>query len=826
MAAALTMLMGSCAQEDLEKGAPEREDCMGVYFVEQQENAKDHTLEKGIDKAELTFKVRRSDATKAAEIPYESSVYRLVKTQEVGDTAYVEEPVYDDSRFKFGKLQFAAGQRETTIKVSFDGISTGERYRCSMSISDPEFAPVYGYTSSSITFSVQINEWVKVKGKALYRDALFTDMLDWKGRHLETEVEIYERKDKKNYFKLQTVYSAAFLARLVEGDEAYNENPEALEKEYAKYIDAEAYIYLDASDSSKVYFPAQKTGFTDSGMGDFYIASDVEEVFSGQSNYLYGTLSKDGVITFPENGLLLGVGGAFYFSNSSGKARIVLPGGKAEDYGFDLVTEDCIKGEGLPVTFTTAKDVTSLKYKVFKGVINDLAVEDSLKVAAESGKVISLTEKETRMTIKPESADAPTGIYTLLVCSFGADPDSYHEYKSVQFGYTAAGDNRDVELYIGLHTDDMLASGKEDENYNSQNSFQYWVRGKDLKTASMAYYPTSFYETYEEQIKESMVKSGSVTSQVLKQINNSVLSGMLGNTLKAGTDYTFVVYAKNDYASAFFTESIRLGGEKDPVQQSYYLSDLRKYEQPSADKYAGEWVAVSTDIFDPEATGRTIRGNDRAKTVKLSVDGDIVTAEGLFPSLTTNPSIKFALKDGMLNSMENKCNRVWVKDSTNIVPSMRFEYMYYPRTGALSSSGYFYENFDDDTAKERRDMFVGGFVHDDVIAFADNCTEFQFWVMLLGGYQKGSMGAESLQNYIGDAHGELILVRKDSPLLKGLTKGDSKVPEINKVLNPLTEASKLTRPLFGIIEGDFKIADTDQGLIEFKDGVRFKTTMK
>ena len=823
LAAAFTLLLASCVTEKYQAGAPEHENCMGVYFVEEQENAKAHTLEKGVDPTSLEFKVRRSDVSKSIEIPYDYSVYRIVKTQNPGDTVTVEEPLYDSSKFKFGKLQFNEGQREATIKVEFSGISTGETYKCSLSISDPEFVPVYGYGSASISFSVQMYEWKKMSGQAIYRDGFFSDMFDWKGRYLETTVNIYERRDKKNFFRLEGVYSAAYLARLVEGDEAYEANKATLEKTYAPYVDEKTFIYIDASDSSRVYFPDQFCGFSDSSMGDIYIASDVEEVFGAASNLLYGKLSKDGVITFPKNGVLFGMSGYYYFSNSSGKFRIVLPGGKAEDYGIEAEVGECDKNGKTEATFTVAKDVKTLKYKVYKGVVNEIEMANKLSEVAKSGKSISVSadQKEIKTEVAPEEADAKTNIYTVVACTFGEGDSAYREYVSIQFGYIQPGDEREVELYMGLHTDDQLAANK----YTSENSFQYWVRGKNITHAQISYYPTAYYETYEEKIKETLKLYGSVGGQVLKQINTNGLSGILGNTLKAGTNYTFVVYAGNGYHSEFITETITLGGEQDYMKRSYYLSDLQKYEQPEASAYAGTWVPVSVDIFGDSSIGRTIRGNWRTREVELTVEDNIVTAAGLFPSLSNNPSIKFEYKDGLLNSMENRCPKVWVKDSTNVIPSLRFEYQYIPKTGALSSTGYFYESFDDDDTKERRDMFVAGFVHEDVIAFADNGTDFEFWAMMLGGYQKNRMGEEVLQTYIGEAHGELILVRKGSPMLEGLKYSNSSTVEEEVTLNSLNEAYRIEMPeINSVIKNlDLKDAEIAHGLLEFNSDVRLKT---
>lgn len=821
LAAALTLLFGSCVNEQYEAGAPESENCMGVYFVEGQANAKAHTLEKGVDPTYLEFKVRRSDVSKSVEIPYEYSVYRIVKTPV--DTIYVEEPLYDNSKFKFGRLQFSEGQREATIKVEFEGIATGETYNCSLSISDPEFVPVYGYGAASVSFSVQIYEWKKIDGKAIYRDAFFSDMFAWSGRYLETEVDIYERKDKKNFYRLHNVYSAAYLARLVEGEEAYQANKAVLENTYAPYINPNTYIYIDASDPSKVYLPDQFCGFSDSSLGDIYIASDVEEVFGAASNLLYGKLSQDDVITFPKNGILFGMSGNYYFSNTSGKMRIVLPGGKAEDYGIEAKVGECDANGKTPATFTVAKDVKTLKYKVFKGIVNEIEMAGKINEVEKSGKSVNVSadQLEINLEIAPEQSDAKTDLYTVIACTYGAGDSSYREYVSTQFGYIKPGDDRKVEIYMGLNADDMLAPS----GYTAENSFQYWVRGKGITHAQISYYPTSYYETYEETIKETLKLYGSVGSQVLKQLNTSGLSGVLGNTLKAGTSYTFIVYAGNGFHSEFITETITTGGKQDLMKRSYYLCDLQKYEQPSVENYSGTWIPVSVDIFGNSSAGRTIRGNWRAKEVELTVEDNIVTAAGLFPSLSNNPSVKFEYKDGLLNTMENRCPTVWIKDSTNVIPSLRFEYQYIPKTGAISSSGYFYDSYDDDDTKGRRDMFVAGFVHEDVIAFADNGTDLEFWALALGGYQKNRMGEEVLQTIIGDAHGELILVRKGSPMLEGLKHSYSSNMEEEVILNSLNEANRIEMPEINspIKNLDLKEVEIAHGLLEFNSDVRLKT---
>ena len=827
MMAALALMLGACVEETIEKGAPDMDGCMGVYFVEEQANIKDHVFDKGEEEPSLEFTVRRSDVGESVEIPLEYSVYRIEQNMEEGDTAYVEMPLYDLDDFKFDKrIVFTRGQRETKVKVSFEGITTGQKFTCTMSISDPQYVSSYSGNPSAISFSVQMNEWVKMDKKAVYRDALFSDIFAWEGQYLQnTDVEVFQRKDKRHYYRFKGLYSPSYLIRLIEGEEEYAKNKKVLEEEYERYFDEDATIELDATDSTKVYFPLQKIGFTHPGYGATYIASDVAEVFGTGSNLLYGTRSEEGIITFPKNGVLLGLGGYLYFSNTSGKLRIALPGAVAEDYEIEISNEETVNGE-VPMKFAVSKDVRKIRYSVFKGKINGSAMADSLDIVEASGIEIDVPEGEASIEKMVCPPDPQTGLYTLVACTYGNNDTEYREFASAEFGYVKAGEEtgNQVQLTMGLHTDDQYASEKEEENYSSENSFQYWIRGKGITNAVISYYPTSYFETYRAKIEESLTSGYSqMDGATLKVLNSTGLSGILGNKLEADTEYTMIVYAENEYYGDFFTKTIRTSGKTDHVQKTYYAVDIENFTQPAVESYEDTWIPVSIDIFDAEATGRTIRGNWRAKEVTLTVEGDIVTATGLFPALKTNPSIKFDMKDGYLYTRENRGAKVMVKDSTNIVPSLRFEYQYIPKTTAVTGDGSILENFDDGQTKERRDMMMGGFVHEDIIAFVDNRTEHQFWALTMGGYQKNMMGEENLSSVIGDAHGQLLLVRKSNTgLLKDLVAKESEGQNDEDALSSAAEAHTIAKPKKDGPFGEHIKVDTEDKIVEFKSDARIK----
>lgn len=636
---------------------------------------------------------------------------------------------------------------------------------------------------------------------------------------------MYERKDKKHYYKFKGLYSPSFLVRLMEGEEEYAKNKVELENQYERYFDKDATVELDATDSTKVFFPLQKIGFTHPTYGETYIASDVAEVFGTGSNLLYGTRSEEGIITFPKNGVLIGLGGLLYFSNTSGKFRIALPGADAKDYEIGISNEETENGE-VPFKFTVSEDVKKIKYAVFQGKINGVAMADSVAKVEASGTEVTVSEGETSVEKKISPADPKTGLYTLVACTYGEGDTKYREFASLEFGYVKAGEEsgNKVQITMGLHTDDQFASDKEEENYSSENSFQYWIRGKGITNAVISYYPTSYFETYREKIEESLTSGYSqMDGATLKVLNSTGLSGILGNRLDANTEYTMIVYAENEYYGEFFTKTITTSGETDYVKKTYYAADIENFTQPAIESYQDTWIPVSIDIFDAEATGRTIRGNWRAKEVTLSVEGDVVTATGLFPALKTNPSIKFDLKDGFLYTRENRGAKVMVKDSTHLVPSMRFEYQYIPKTTAVTGDGSVFENFDDKDTKERRDMMMGGFVHEDVIAFVDNRTDYQFWALTMGGYQKNMMGEEILSSVIGDAHGQLLLVRKsNTELLKSLVAKESEGQKDENALSSAAEAHTIVSPKKDGPFGEHIKVDTEDKLVEFRNDARIK----
>ena len=121
-AAAMTLLLSACVEEKIETGAPDLEDCIGVYFPEEQENLKTHTLEKGKDDTELEFIVRRKNIDDEAYVDFKVEAYTIVRDETYTDTSYCEVIERVDDLFEFGEIYFKEGQREAKLKVWFPDI--------------------------------------------------------------------------------------------------------------------------------------------------------------------------------------------------------------------------------------------------------------------------------------------------------------------------------------------------------------------------------------------------------------------------------------------------------------------------------------------------------------------------------------------------------------------------------------------------------------------------------------------------------------------------------------------------------------------------------
>ncbi len=739
--AAVSLTFAACQEEPYSQGEPDSLFCQGLFFP--QEQAEDFVLDPE-DANVLTFTVEREVEDGEAEVPYE-----LISSEE----GFFE--LEEDFLF------FDDGQKKAKFKVYFsEDYELGEKYECTIKVTDPEYVSKYALSSSELSFSVTVVKWERVtKGGVdvgLWRDDFFTSFANQLGAplaqpYLEKEVAVYERADLPGFYKVDEIYTSDYLSQMYAGDDSFTD-------ELEEYCPA-ASILINATNPSKVYIDAQ-FAFYDPFMnyGAAYICSDVQEVFtSGYSNQ-YGTL-KNGVIEFKhKNSLVIYLPSAgTAYANNAGKTRLVLPGYRGYDYSV-AVTNSPSENGVMPLHFVLGDDVAEVRYQVFDGHLSDVEMVSKLEnLQGATVGVKKVTESGTY-----DFSTSKTGFYTLIACSYDA-AGNYQEYDFVKFGYDTTKDPKDVDINLGLIVSDKHgATGR-----TAENSMEFYVYGNEIKEAKVALYKKIHYEDFREAIDaEFKYYISALDRYQLDSLNKVGYTGVVDG-LTPGTEYILVAYADNGYHSGFYTATATTEGVFDLMDAEFTFYDLpARLQTDTHDDYFKTWDVWSLDPFTATKWGRTKRGTATfkdKKDVMYDSDGNVTTVpgnadyimdyislEGMHPNLAKKglkDAIDFEYYEGFIYSMMTQVPEMTV-EGQKVYPTNA--YLYFTNTG-LSP---YLEN----------GAMIGGFITEekDVIALVGNPQASAPYMAMLMCYFTDPSYSGNGYLFEEDAHAYPLLVSPDS----------------------------------------------------------------
>lgn len=172
--------------------------------------------------------------------------------------------------------------------------------------------------SKTIKFQIGAAEQWKALGTGLYTEDCLLDLFkDNDGNQLAPftyQVEVEESMSRAGVYRMVNPYGAAF---------PYNEEGDwDASKDW--------YVEINAQDPTGVFIEAQETGldwgygmFSIQSMGSYYMDNGYSFDDVKAAGYM-GTLA-DGIISFPENGLVVLMGGNTYKGGRMGEAKLVLP---------------------------------------------------------------------------------------------------------------------------------------------------------------------------------------------------------------------------------------------------------------------------------------------------------------------------------------------------------------------------------------------------------------------------------------------------------------------------------------------------------------------
>lgn len=761
--------LASCVQDLVEKGEPEN-DSYGVYFGTLTAAQKSVEFDPA-EKAELTFTAFRTVEDDDITVPVVVSATGAEKDA--------------SSLFTASTVKFEEGQKETTFTVSFPEAELGVTYSVSVSCKDEKYVKIYSQTPTSVSFNVTRVKWNLVKGPngeeyGSWKDDIMSSLFGLPVLFpVNDKIQIYERDDKKGFYRIPNVYNPYMVAKFFGGQYS--------EKEIEENCTPGLYAYIDATNPDKVWLPVQESGVVISNEGYITYASMCQENgFSGSSSY--GTMTN-GVIKFPQKSILVefSVAGGWYYANTSGNLVIVMPGCKDNDYSLSIAT-DLSENGVTPVEIEMGADLAKTKYKFYEGKVAaaDLPFEalaisrdEEAAFVEESGVVGASFEK--------------TGVYTVIAVGVDAKGEM-QAYKSAEFSYVAADDEVPVVLSCGIGS----AAKYVPQGYNTDNTVEVYVYGEDLVEVKLAAVKRTDMITNQSGCIQTLLKTPSVDEETLDLINTTGYAGPVTGLLP-GTEYILLVYASNGYEEDLFMseESIYTTGDPLPIYQEFEGVDEALLPK-TKEGYYGTYNLYA--INSKNVTGL----RDYLCTVKISDGGydqdkelDLVKVENFWGSNATKLGIDgttyFEYYGGVLYQLDNYYGQCANKPE------------WYTTLQMFCEQGSF--------GPGKNYLSYGGYVTDGYISFFTNHDTYDFNQYALYIY-----GDEACTDQVGywEIYQDILLVdatKDDNGIAPAPTSKKSKT--INKVDYTLLSGSAFTtkervkrEPTIKVYTPDFKVVGT------------------
>lgn len=560
MTAILSFAAISCTpQEEYTPGKPDVEDCFGVYFPSQEAGSKAITIE-----------------------PRDPHSVKITVAREFSDVDYdvtVPVEITGDDVFEVEDILFEAGATTTSFYVDFPDAVVGEKYTCTIEVTDPQFVSNYRTKANYITLNVAVVSWDLI-GEATYIDNMFTNTQTMEPMTAVTKV--YRNSNDSNLYRVDDPYNefmqAANSASSTPAPDYFEFRVLKRGEEFTPY-DGAAPITLRYDDL--VYYEPIFTSYADrNGDAYYYHPSLLMGFEEPEMWYDNRVLSwQDSQKKLPG---VVQLAPSFYYPNAGGyppaiSVTIVFPGAKLTDYSVSIVPGLSENGS-IPVKLTMGADVKKIRYAVFSGELTQKQLDEKVS-GIDSGKIKSETLTESGdYTLENLGA---TGLYTLVALAYNEAGEQVNK-TSVTFGYLKSGDEKAVEINCGLIVSDKYAP----EGYTSENSVEFYIYGKDIQKAWYGLYrKKDFEEKYDSVIED--LKSYEASEAELEAINGGGLTDLFIR-LNSGMEYVLVVCASNGYEEKIISADARLAGEINPLQMTYDLDMLRPAESKA--DYCRDWA--------------------------------------------------------------------------------------------------------------------------------------------------------------------------------------------------------------------------------------------
>jgi hypothetical protein len=552
---AFSFIAVSCKNQEFEyiPGDPETSGCYGVYFPTQDASGS-HTYDPTMERS-VTITVSRTNSTGAITVPY------TVTTSE-------------DGVFNFGTINFADGQTETELLVTFPNAKVGVDYSFSVQIDDKQYASLYNEGAIALDFSVLIVEMVTLK--------------DESGK--PTKVQFHVNNDFLGDFG----YSEASWD--IEGTIQYYEVDGV---RYGTVVPDQGGIWMSDAEIKFVWYPNQtyeiedktyqpvevplgRTGYELPGsevgvdhpcavlFSDYYhhyldvksndLGSFLEFVAKYGESYKLSYYDGHGGFYF---NLVYDIEGTNYWYGFCENSVVGIANGYLRvDYSLDLGTDYTVQGV-TPIYVEAGVDVAKIKYAVYEGELTATQVGykiEAITAGTEEGVVtFSDFEIDEEEAVKYATLGVQldkTAEYTLVAVAYD-DKDKPQNNASTTFRHIAAGDTEEYAVDINVLTEATPVRYTETGDYDQYTSFAFAVYGSDITEAHLAVVPTDkLSNSLLSTIKYNSEKYA-VGEETLAAINGEGGYYDVASGLAANTEYAVVVWATNGSEDKFVYETFK-----------------------------------------------------------------------------------------------------------------------------------------------------------------------------------------------------------------------------------------------------------------------------
>lgn len=354
-------------------------------------------------------------------------------------------------------VTFKAGESVASIVIAYNpaNLEYDAYSKLTLQLENTDNTTPYG--DSSFTFEVGIPAPYTTIGDGIYRDAFICTIYGLES--LPYIVEIQKNDVKEGVYRLVSPYGKRFPY--------YSYGVADKSKDY--------YLEIDASDPECVFIPFQSLGFQLAADGIAYAYSmaafalaqglSKEDV---KARGWAGTL-KDGIITFPQDALIVNFSGSeedtnqFYKANMNSEFLLTMPGVELTDYSIDMTYKgfmvDANNKAYALANIALGADVEYAKV----AIVEQTGAKDELNQAIQgiiNGTIKSTTVEESG---EVQLSCKKSGVFYMIGVTFKGNEAQEAAY--LRFKAAGSGDGGDEQTPIEAYEGTYMISGV----YTDQN---------------------------------------------------------------------------------------------------------------------------------------------------------------------------------------------------------------------------------------------------------------------------------------------------------------------------------------------------------------------